>query len=65
MLTREFIHDGRTTRFTVTRDASGWDVMEEHDNRLVRRRHYSDWHRVERALQTLELLGAAAPARES
>jgi hypothetical protein len=58
MLTREFVQDGRTTRFTVTRDASGWDVREERDNTLVKQSHYSDWHRVERAMQTVELLGA-------
>lgn len=28
---------------------SGWDVCEEHDRQIVRRVHYDDWHRVERA----------------
>jgi hypothetical protein len=37
-------------RLTVTRGRHGWEVMEERDNRVVRRVQYTDWHRVERAL---------------
>jgi len=28
--------------------SAGWDVTEERDQRVIRR-HYGDWHRVERA----------------
>ena len=57
MFTREFTKAGRTTRFVVTRVALGWNVREERDNTVVKNTHYEDWHRVERAVQTFELLG--------
>ena len=39
-----------TRRFTITSsDASGWEVRDEQDSRLLRSRLYDDWHRVERA----------------
>jgi hypothetical protein len=34
---------------------SGWEVREERDGRIVRSRHYGDWHRVERAELTFSL----------
>lgn len=57
MLTREFVKAGRIVRFTVTRAPLGWDVRQERDNTVVKESHYSDWHRVERAVQTFERLG--------
>jgi hypothetical protein len=57
MFTREFTQAGRTTRVVITRGDLGWDVREERDNTVVRNAHYEDWHRVERAVQTFELLG--------
>jgi hypothetical protein len=54
MFTREFVHAGRTIRFVVTRSPLGWDVRQERDNRIVQEAHYSDWHRVERAVQIFE-----------
>jgi hypothetical protein len=42
---------GPNLRVTVTRaEQQGWEVMEERDNRVVRRVNYTDWHRVERRL---------------
>jgi hypothetical protein len=55
MLSREFVHDGHTKRVTITRSVNGWDLREERDNRVVRKVNYTDWHRVERALQVFEL----------
>ena len=55
MLTREFTQAGHTTRFTVERDQVGWQLREERDDTVVRHLHYSDWHRVERAMRSLEL----------
>jgi hypothetical protein len=55
MLTREFTQAGRTTRVTVERDQVGWQLREERDNTVVRHMHYSDWHRVERAIRSFEL----------
>jgi hypothetical protein len=57
MLTREFAHAGHVTRVTITRSAVGWDLREERDDRIVRRMNYTDWHRVERAIQVIELAG--------
>ena len=57
MLTREFVHDGHTHRVTLTRSEAGWAVREERDDRVVRDINYTDWHRVERALQMFELKG--------
>jgi hypothetical protein len=55
MLTREFAHAGHVTRVTITRSDVGWDLREERDNRVVRHMNYTDWHRVERAIQVIEL----------
>jgi hypothetical protein len=63
MLIHEFVEAGHVNRFTVTRgDAStpGWEVVEERDDRLIARRHYTDWHRVERALQVFDRPSDAA-----
>ena len=29
---------------------AGWEVSEHEDHRLLRQRHHSDWHQVERTL---------------
>ena len=55
MFTQEFFDAGSTTRVTVTRDAAGWELREERDHAVTRQTHYTDWHRVERALKTLGL----------
>ena len=55
MLTREFTQAGRTSRVTVERDQVGWQLREERDNTVVRHLHYTDWHRVERAIRSFEL----------
>ena len=40
-----------TRRFTIINsDASGWEVRDEQDSRLLRSHLYRDWHRVERAM---------------
>ena len=55
MFTKEFVSAGQTTRVTITRDVQGWHIQEERDSTVVKHVHYGDWHRVERALQALEL----------
>lgn len=65
MFTREFVAAGQTTRFTITRDAQGWEVREERDTTVVKHARYGDWHRVERAMQTFELAQARSAAAES
>jgi hypothetical protein len=37
--------------YEVRRASDGWESTERQDQGLVRRRHYSDWHRVERTLK--------------
>ena len=57
MVTHERTTDGHLERVTVLRRTSGWEVCEQHDDRVIRRAHYSDWHRVERAVQVFEWRG--------
>ncbi len=46
--------DSRPHRVTVTHGAHGWEVMEHEGDTVVRRSSYTDWHRVERAVLSLE-----------
>jgi hypothetical protein len=59
MVMREHSRDGHLARVVVTRGPVGWDVREEEDSRVVRQVTYTDWHRVERAMQAFELRGEA------
>ena len=60
MFAKELMQAGHRRRFTITEAGSlGWEVIEEQDSRLVRRVHYTDWHRVERALKVMSLQIAA------
>lgn len=44
--------DGSHTRHFRIEEAGddGWDVQQVEDSRLIERKRYTDWHRVERAL---------------
>ena len=54
MFARELHHAGHTKRFVVRSAAEhGWEVREEQDSTVVRLVCYSDWHRVERAMQAI------------
>jgi hypothetical protein len=56
MFAKELRQAGHTKRFTVTPAPSeGWEVRVEQDSQVVRRVHYTDWHRVERAVLMLSL----------
>ena len=55
MWTQERTEDGRHKKVTVTRGPAGWDLTEIHDSLIVRQQTYTDWHRVERALQVFSL----------
>lgn len=50
----ELTPTGQADRIVVTKSSDGWEVSETHDARLVRTQHFSDWHRVERAVQIFE-----------
>jgi len=54
MLSVERHQSGHVERAVVTRTSKGWDFREEHDDRVVRERTFTDWHRVERAMQLFE-----------
>ena len=57
MLTREYTSAGHVNRITLTKSRSGWEIREERDDTVVKRANYSDWHRVERAIQVFEVRG--------
>jgi hypothetical protein len=55
MFSRELFLSGHSRRFTLSAaPAEGWEMRVEEDDRLVRRAHFSDWHRVERALNAVQ-----------
>ena len=43
----------QTRRYSIAPTDSGWEVREERDRQVVRREHYRDWHRVERARRSI------------
>ena len=56
MFAKELRQAGHTKRFTISEAGSeGWEVRVEQDSEVVRRVHYTDWHRVERAVLMLSL----------
>lgn len=56
MFAKELTQAGHTRRFTISDAGSaGWEVRVEQDSHVVRRVCYTDWHRVERAVQMLTL----------
>ena len=55
MFSKELQHAGHRRIFEVsTLLASGWEVRVVEDSEVVRRVCYSDWHRVERAINAME-----------
>jgi hypothetical protein len=60
--TREFVAAGDTTRVTIAHDRNGWEVREERNNTLVKQVRYTDWHRVERAINAFERSRQSAAA---
>lgn len=55
MFSRELSLAGHTRRFVLdTLPFQGWEVRVEQDDRVVRQLRYSDWHRVERAINAVE-----------
>lgn len=49
-------HDEHTRNYHVTTSqSSGWELTLTEDLKPIRHVHYDDWHRVERALATLQL----------
>ena len=56
MFAKELTQAGHTKRFTISEaSGEGWEVCVEQDSQVVRRVHYTDWHRVERAVLIMSL----------
>ena len=48
---------GHTRKFRITPlGTRGWEVRDEHDEHVLRRTVYTDWHRVERAVNMFNIL---------
>ena len=45
----------QTRRYSIAPTDLGWEVREERDREVVRREHYRDWHRVERARRSITI----------
>jgi hypothetical protein len=45
----------KTLRYQIAATETGWEVREERDSKVVRKVHYQDWHRVERARRTISI----------
>jgi len=56
MFAKELYRAGHTRKFSI-RDlgASGWEIRDEQDDRVLKQVCYTDWHRVERALNMFNL----------
>lgn len=56
MFAKELHNEGHVRRFSIRENSkAGWDVREEQDDRVLKHVRYSDWHRVERALNVFAL----------
>ena len=59
MYSRSFQKASHIRKFTITSTgASGWEVRDEQDSRVIRWVRYRDWHRVERARMAFALEAA-------
>lgn len=45
----------KTRRYSIATTASGWEVREERDSRIVRQVQLKDWHRVERERRSISI----------
>lgn len=63
MYSRRLQKASHTRKFTITSaGASGWEVRDEQDSRVIRWVRYRDWHRVERARMAFALEAAMLEA---
>lgn len=56
MFAKELYRAGHTRKFSI-RDVgtAGWEVRDEQDDRVLKAVRYTDWHRVERAMNMFNL----------
>ena len=51
LLAARLVRADQTRTFHIRRaEPSGWEIAEDEDGRVVKRKHQGDWHRVERTL---------------
>jgi hypothetical protein len=56
MFAKELRQEGHTRKFTIKdRGRDGWEVQDVEDDRVLKQICYTDWHRVERALDVFHL----------
>ena len=57
MFIKELRQGGHVRKFSIKKlDEAGWEVSDVEDERVLRYVHYTDWHRVERAVTVFNLL---------
>ncbi|MBA2304519.1 MAG: hypothetical protein H0W08_18070 [Acidobacteria bacterium] len=55
MFAKTLTQAGHTRYFVVSAEPeTGWELRVEEDSHVIRRARYTDWHRVERALSSIE-----------
>lgn len=56
MFAKQLYRAGHTRKFSIREmGVSGWEVRDEQDDRVLKAIRYTDWHRVERALNMFNL----------
>ena len=56
MFAKELKRAGHTRKFSISDTGlAGWEVRDVQDDKVLKQVHYTDWHRVERALQMFNL----------
>ena len=55
MFAKELTQAGHIRKFSITEGNAGWEVRDVHDDRVLKQVCYTDWHRVERALNMFNL----------
>jgi hypothetical protein len=56
MFSKELRFAGHVKRFLINPlGREGWEVLEEQDRQVVKQIRYTDWHRVERALNLFNM----------
>jgi len=56
MFARELQQAGHTRKFSIVdKGNAGWEVRDVQDDRVLKEICYTDWHRVERALNMFNL----------
>jgi len=57
MFVKELRQAGHIRKFSIKkRGEKGWEVRDVHDDRVLKQVCYTDWHRVERALNMFNIL---------